>query len=237
MDNPFIAKLTRGVPLDARDKARLLQVMSRHREASPGVDLISEGDRPENVRLILKGWAFRYKMLADGRRQIMSILLPGDFCDLHVAILKRMDHSIGVLSKVTVVEIPRVTIEELTSRHPGIARALWWATLVEEGIMREWLVNMGQRQADRAMCHLFCELAARLRVVGLVQGSSYEFPLTQEDLGDLLGLSSIHVNRTLQELRGSDLISLQGGVLTINDEAKLAKMSGFKPDYLHLDAD
>ena len=103
--------------------------------------------------------------------------------------------------------------------------------------MREWLVNMGQRQADRAMCHLFCELAARLRVVGLVQGSSYEFPLTQEDLGDLLGLSSIHVNRTLQELRGSDLISLQGGVLTINDEAKLAKMSGFKPDYLHLDAD
>lgn len=236
MPNPFIAKLTCGVPLDGQDEARLLEVMSRRREARPGVDLISEGDKPENVRLVLKGWAYRYKMLADGKRQIMSVLLPGDFCDLHIAILKRMDHSIGVLSPVTVVEITRTTIVELTSQHPGITRALWWATLVEEAIMREWLVNMGQRHADRAMCHLFCELLVRLRIVGLARGCSYDFPLTQEDLGDVLGLSSIHVNRTLQDLRNSGLISLQGGVLTIHEEARIAKMSGFKADYLHLDA-
>ncbi len=233
--NPFIAKLSLGVQLQESDRSRLLEVMSRQRDAPPGVDLISEGDKPENVRLILKGWAFRYKVLADGKRQIMSILLPGDFCDLHIAILKRMDHSIGVLSPVRVVEIPRSTILELTSHHPGITRALWWATLVEEAVMREWLVNMGQRQADRAMCHIFCELLVRLRVVGLARGSSYEFPMTQEDLGDVLGLSSIHVNRTLQEVRSAGLISLQGGVLTIHDEAALARMSGFKPDYLHLD--
>ena len=184
--------------------------MSRHRKARPGVDLISEGDKLEGVRLIQRGWACRYKMLADGKRQIMSVLLPGDLCDLHIAILKRVDHSVGVLSPVTVVEIPRAVIVQMTSRHPGVARALWWATLVEEAFMREWLVNMGQRHADRAMCHLFCELLLRLRVVGLARGCSYDFPLTQEDLGDVPGLSSIHVNRTLQELHVSGLITLQG---------------------------
>ncbi len=235
MTNPFLAKLSHGVTLTDGDRARLLEVMSRHREVQPGADLISEGDKPKNVRLILKGWAYRYKVLEDGRRQIMCILLPGDFCDLHIAILRRMDHSIGVLSPVTVVEMARTTIIELTTRHPLIARALWWATLVEEAVMREWLVNMGQRHADRAMCHLFCELLARLRVVGLAREGSYDFPLTQEDLGDVLGLTSIHVNRTLQDVRSAGLITLQGGVLTIHDEAALARMCGFKPEYLHLD--
>ena len=234
LQNPLIAKLSRGADLSAEDVKLLEEVMAHRRPAPAGVDLISEGDNPEHVRLVLEGWAFRYKTLPNGRRQIIAFLLPGDFCDLHVAILKRMDHSIGVLAPASVVEIPRATIEELTT-HPRIARALWWATLVEEGIVREWLVNMGQRPADRAMAHLFCELLVRLRVIGLERDGAYDFPLTQQDLGDALGLSAVHVNRTLQQLRAEGLISLKDGVLTVLDEKRLTKSASFNPNYLHLE--
>lgn len=234
MSNPLILKLQHGAELTNRDRARLETLTSRSREVGPREDLIREGDKPDHVHLVLEGLAYRYKVLPDGKRQITGYLLPGDFCDLHVWILGEMDHSIGTLTRCCVVEIAAEAIEDLTTQYPRVARALWWATLVDHAVMREALVSMGQRPADRQLAHLFCELLVRLQAVGHAGESSYEFPATQEDLGDALGLSTVHVNRTLQKLRDGGLITFKGKMLSIPDVNVLKRFAGFNPDYLHL---
>jgi CRP-like cAMP-binding protein len=166
-------------------------------------------------------------------RHIMAYLVPGDFCDLHVLILKAMDHNIGTLSACSVVKISARRILEMTER-PALARALWWATLVDEAVLREWLVNIGQREAPERLAHILCELLLRLRAVGLADSNCYELPITQEELGDTLGLSTVHVNRTLQALRAANLITLKGGHVVILDPDRLFEFSGFNPNYLHL---
>ncbi|MGC1305524.1 MAG: Crp/Fnr family transcriptional regulator [Caulobacteraceae bacterium] len=234
MSNPFINKLEHGAELTREDRAKLGEIASRTRNVDARVDLIHEGETPGDVRLILEGLACRYKVLPDGARQIMAYLIPGDFCDLHVAILGEMDHSIATLSPCKVVEISRETIDELLEHYPRIARALWWCTLVDEGTLREWLVSMGRRPADRQMAHLFCELLARLQAVGHAGEDSFELPLTQEELGDTLGLSAVHVNRVLQSLRAERLISFQHKTLKILNVPRLKEFAGFNPSYLHL---
>lgn len=234
MYNPLILKLEHGADLTEADRVTLRGVTARTRSVAAHQDIIKEGDRPDEVRLMMSGFACRYKVLADGRRQIMAYLVPGDFCDLHVAILGEMDHGIATLSPCEVVEIPRATIETLTRDQPRITRALWWASLVDAGTLREWLVNMGQRPAEQRIAHLFCELHARLNAVGLVKSDGFDFPLTQHELGDSMGLSTVHVNRTLQELRGRGLIAFRAKVLNILDVKRLSAFAGFSPNYLHL---
>ena len=163
----------------------------------------------------------------------MAYLVPGDFCDQHVFILKTMDHSIATLSTCKVVNIPRSRILEMLE-NPRLARALWWATLVDEATLREWLVNIGARPAERRVAHLLCELLVRLGIVGLSTGDKYELPITQNELADTVGLSTVHVNRVLQRLRGLELITLKGKNLVILDAAKLIQFSGFNSNYLHL---
>jgi CRP-like cAMP-binding protein len=199
-----------------------------------GAHIIEEGDRPDDVHLVLDGFACRYKMMPNGSRQIMALLVPGDFCDLHVAILGEMDHGIATLSPCTMVEIPRATILDMTDHHPRIARALWWASLVDEGVLREWIVNLGQRDAEHRMAHLFCELLVRLRAVGRADEAGYELPMTQAELGDVLAISNVHVNRTLQTLREAGLIAFKGQRLTIPDVERLKAYAEFTPNYLHL---
>jgi CRP-like cAMP-binding protein len=186
------------------------------------------------VHLILEGFAFRYKVLPDGQRQIVAYLIPGDLCDLHVSILGEMDHGIATVTPCKVAYIPGQTIEEITEKHPRITRALWWATLVDEGTLREWLVSMGRRPAEKQMAHIFCELLLRLQIVGLATENSFELPMTQEQLGDTLGLSTVHVNRVLQDLRRDGLITLRDKVLTIHDVEELKRFADFDPNYLHL---
>jgi CRP-like cAMP-binding protein len=152
---------------------------------------------------------------------------------LHVFILKAMDHNIGTLSASRIVAIPRARILELTEK-PAIARALWWATLVDEAILREWLVSLGRRDAAQRLAHILCELLHRLRAVGLAKGSSYELPLTQIDLADTLGLSTVHMNRSLQALRTEGLITLKDKHVVILDPRRLTELAGFNPNYLHL---
>jgi CRP-like cAMP-binding protein len=173
--------------------------------------------------------------LEDGRRQIVAYFVPGDICDLRVFILRRMDHSIGAVVASKVATISPENILKLTNSYPTLTRALWWSSLVEEAIAREWIVNVGQRNALERMAHLFCELLYRFRAVGLNQGNSCTLPLTQVELAETLGLSSVHVNRTLQTLRRQKLITLEGGTLTIQDLDALKEVSFFNPDYLHLD--
>jgi CRP-like cAMP-binding protein len=234
MANPFISKLEHGAELTDEDRAALDKAVGDVRQIGANKDLIKEGDKPEHVHLILEGFAFRYKLLADGQRQIMAYLVPGDLCDLHVSILGEMDHTLGTLTPCKVAYVPRKTIDELTERHPRINRALWWATLVDEGTLREWLVSMGRREADQQMAHILCELLVRLQTVGLATENSYEFPITQEELGDTLGLSTVHVNRVLQRLRGDGLITLSEKRLTIHDVDRLKAFADFDANYLHL---
>jgi CRP-like cAMP-binding protein len=166
--NPLIDKLGRVVPLNDEERESLRRLCLKSHQHSRGTDLIAEGDKPESVFLILEGWAFRYKHLADGSRQIMAYLIPGDLCDIRIFLFEEMDHSIGLLSDAKVGKIPAADMLNLLDRYPQIERALLWATLVDESTLREWLLNVGQRDALQRISHLFCELCVRLKVVKLV---------------------------------------------------------------------
>ena len=234
MINPLIQRLEHAVALTAADRATLNAIVRQARTVDANVDVMTEGERPKTVHLMMSGLAYRYKDLIDGRRQILAILVPGDICHLHVAILGEIDHSIATASPCTFVDIPSDAIRDLAAQNPRIAHGLWWSTLVDEAILREWLVNMGQRSADQRIAHVFCELLVRLQAVGRATENSYEFPLSQRRFGDLLGLTDVHVNRTLQSLRERQLIKLKGSVLTIPDVPRLKAFAGFNARYLHL---
>ena len=233
MGNVLIRKFERLSPLDHEDKALLELATEKPYTVGPRRDIIAEGQVPNDVHLIVSGMACRQKVTESGNRQIVGYLLPGDFCDLHVFILDQMDHTITTLRECQVVDIPRDTIQRLTER-PAIARALWWATLVDEGTLREALVNMGQRQAEERMAHLLCEMLTRLDAVGLVVDNTFDLPVTQVDLGDTLGLSTVHINRTLQKLRDRNLVIVDRRSVTIPHPAALKASCGFNPNYLHL---
>jgi len=236
VSNPLVRKLNRFVPLGDAEIAAL-ESLSRNPKTHPaGHDLIREGAKPEYVFLLMKGWAYRYKSLPSGRRQIMAYLIPGDLCDIHIFLFDEMDHSIGLLSAAEVVAIPAAQMLEVMNRFPKIERALWWATLVDEATLREWLLNVGQRNAYEKLSHLFCEMAVRMEAVGLIDhDGSFSLPLTQAELADTTGLTSVHVNRTLQRMRRDKLIEIGQQRLMILDRAGLRESGGFNPNYLHVE--
>ena len=238
----LIRKLEQFTQLSADDKRDLEQAAAvKVRLVRPREDIIREGDQPRQINLILDGWACRYKVLEDGRRQIVSFLVPGDVCDIHMFILKQIDHSMGALTSVRVAEIPSDIILEVIDASPRLTRALWWNSLVEEAISREWTTNLGQREAIERLAHLFCELYFRLKAVGLTDDAngqkSFEFPVTQDQLADATGMSTVHVNRTLQEMRDRDIIIWRGKTITIPDLEALRSVAMFNTNYLHLDRD
>ncbi len=232
----LIRKLEQFTKLSVDDKG-ILRMLASHnvRQIGPREDIIHEGDKPRHVNLIMEGFACRYKTLEDGRRQIVAFLLPGDICDARMFILKQMDHSIAALSPVKLAEIPGEMFVELTDRSPRIVRAMWWNSLVEEAIAREWTRNVGQRSAFERMGNLLCEFFIRMRAVGLADGTRCELPMTQTEMADALGLSTVHTNRTLQELRSANLITLKGKMLAIPDLDALQDATLFNPNYLHFD--
>lgn len=234
--SPLIAKLETRAPLPAEDRDALYELYADAREMEARRNVIREGDRPEHIHLMIDGWGARYKMLPDGARQITAFLLPGDFCDLHATILKAMDHGIATLTRSRVAFIPREKMASLTER-PSLAKAFWWSTLVDESVLRNWIVNIGRRNAYEAIGHLVCELYVRMKNVGLVTDHRFHLPLTQEEIADALGLTAVHVNRVLQRLRSEDLITLRRGLLVIHDYQRLEEAAGFNPNYLHINGD
>ena len=234
MTNVLTRKLELFGRLSRSDKQLIEDVIGKSRKIEARQDIIREGDSPSDVILVLDGLACRYKVLPNGSRSIFAYLVPGDFCDLHVFILKSMDHGIATLSPCTIVDIPRNRVLELSER-PAIAQALWWATLVDEATLREWLVNMGKRDAESRIAHLFCELHLRLNSVGLADGDEFALPIRQADLADTMGLSTVHVNRSLQSLRGKGLVVLKAGRIFIPDIGQLRLSCHFNPNYLHLE--
>ncbi|MBX3596092.1 MAG: Crp/Fnr family transcriptional regulator [Rhizobiaceae bacterium] len=238
MSQALIRKLQNFVKLSAAEQRAIERAGSeRVRRIGAHEDILREGDKPNGALLIVDGWACRYKYLEDGRRQIVGFSVPGDICDLNVFLLKEMDHSIGSLTEVVVADLSRETLEGLMSGSTRIAHALWWDNLVANAIQREWTINLGQRDAVERMSHLFCELFLRQKSAGRAQGNSCDFPPTQAELGDATGLSTVHVNRTLQQMRSADLITLQNKRLVINDIDALMRQAMFNPSYLHLDRD
>jgi CRP-like cAMP-binding protein len=232
--NPLILRLRHGPDLDAGDRALLADFSRLNRNLEPQQDIVRAGDVAAGVHLILEGFAFRYKLIDDGQRQIIGLLLPGDFCDLQSVVLGPSDHYIAALTACTVADIPQERIDSLVFRDSRLARALWWATLVDESILREWLASMGQRSADKRIAHLFCELLLRQQLVGAAGEHDCPLPLTQPMLADILGITTIHVSRILRDLRLAGLIQLKDRRLNIPDVGRLRTFCDFDPSYLHL---
>lgn len=231
----LLRKMLAYADLTSAERAALSALPTRTVRRRAGEELLSEGDRPEHVHLLIDGWACRYKLLPDGTRQIVAYLIPGDLCDIHIFILKRMDHGISLLSDATVGLIDPNAMLELLDGTPRIARALFWATLVDEAILREWLVNVARRDPYERVAHLFCEMWMRMKTVGLVRDDGFDLPLTQAELGDTVGLTPVTVNRVLQRLRAEELITFKGKHLAILDVGRLKAIAGFDDNYLHLD--
>jgi CRP-like cAMP-binding protein len=231
---PVIAKLAAVADLREADIEKLVALCDDERIVPPRRDILAEGERPNHVHVIFEGWAARYKTLPNGSRQIVAFLIPGDFCDLHAGILGYMDHGIVALTRCRVAYVPSAKLDALTSGHDRLAKAMWWATLEDEGVLREWIVNVGRRDAFQRIAHLFCELHARMEMVGLVQDDQLALPLTQDQLADATGLTAVHVNRTLQRLRNENLIELNRGMLTILNVDALREAAGFNGNYLHI---
>lgn len=207
------------------------------REARPRRDIVREGDVPKGAILIVDGWAAEYKSLDHGRRQLIAFLIPGDVCDLNNVVLRRMDYSIGALTPIRYVEVAHEVFRRLIDLNPRIAQALRAQLLTGMSVQREWIVNIGQRSAIERISHLFCELFYRMRAVGLAESNRLDFPITQQDIAEATGLTSVHVNRTLREMRAENLILLHDRVLEIPDFRSLSDVALFTPTYLHLCGD
>jgi CRP-like cAMP-binding protein len=231
---PLIRKLETIVDLSAEEREAVLGLPLTIRTVPADHDLVRDGDRPSECCMIVEGFVCRYKLTAEGKRQIMSFHIPGDIPDLQSLHLHVMDHSLGTLVPSKVGFIQHDDIREITRRYPRIADAFWRDTLIDAAVFREWMVGIGRRSAYTRIAHVLCELMVRLRSVGLSSDHQIELPITQAELGDALGLSTVHVNRVLQELRGDGLITLRGRYLHVQDWPGLKRAGEFDPLYLHL---
>lgn len=234
MQDILARRLSNFAPLEGDEVALLARLSAeRPRRVPARADIAREGDPTQVLRIILSGWACRYRTLEDGRRQILGILLPGDTCDLNNDVLEEMDHSIGSLTPLHYAELPHERLARWLDDKPRLARAFWWHMMTTISIQREWTLNLSRNAFER-IGNLFCELFFRLRAVGLNQGNKIEFPVTQIEIGEATGLTPVHVNRTLQDMRSEGLIILKDRVLEIPDIQALERAILYSPAYLHL---
>lgn len=230
--HPLVRRLDGLHPLAAGEKEALAAATSDVRIYPAQSDLIKEGDQPTHIHVVVEGFACRYKLVDGGKRQIVSYIVPGDICDPHLFLLDVVDHGVLTLAESKIAMISRSSIRALLDNHPAITRAFLCSALVDESVSREWLANMGRRSPDKRIGHLLCEMLTRLQSVGLAENDRFAFPITQADLGDTMGLSTVHVNRTLQNLKEKRLIASKRGVFEILDVARLCEFSDFQPSYL-----
>jgi CRP-like cAMP-binding protein len=231
----MLRKFERRAHLAEAERTALLQLPFRLRTFEPHQYIVREGDMQSECCLIVDGFAFRQKTTVEGARQILSVHLTGDFVDLEASLLRQADHSIQALTRCEVAMVPAAAIQALQLEHPVIAQAMWVDTLIDAAIFREWILNVGQRPAKARVAHLLCEFAKRLELAGLGTAAGYEFPMTQEQLGDATGLTPVHINRTLKALDADGLIERKRRMLHIPDWQRLRAVAGFSEVYLHLD--
>ncbi|HXH16599.1 MAG TPA: Crp/Fnr family transcriptional regulator [Sphingomonas sp.] len=229
------AKLRARDKLSAEEENAIRGAIAEHRDYPADHVLIKPGVELKHSTLLLEGILCRDKDLRDGQRQITELHVAGDFADLHSFTLKRLDHTVMSLTPCRIATMPHSRLTDITERFPHLTRLYWFLTNLDAAIHREWEVSLGRRAARARLATLFCELFVRLQVVGLTDGMSYDLPLTQTDLGDCTGLTNVHVNRMLRELREHELVNVQDGRVTILDWAGLAHAGEFDPAYLYLE--
>jgi CRP-like cAMP-binding protein len=233
--NPLIRRLESTFDLTEDERQALLALPMQVTVLKADQDIVRQGDRPSRSCLLLEGFACTFQLTGEGKRQITAFHIAGDVPDLQSLHLRVLDNSVGTITPCKVGFIRHETLHDLCGRHPRIAGALWRQTLVDAAVFREWITNVGRREGYSRLAHILCELVVRMRAVGLTQDDTCDLPITQAELADATGLSTVHVNRVLQELRGDGLIRLAGGTLTVLDWDGLKKAGDFDPTYLHLE--
>jgi CRP-like cAMP-binding protein len=219
--------------LSPADKAAILALPHRLRWLEAQSYTMREGDRPDRCAILVSGYAYRHKLTGDGERQILSLHIPGDALDFQNMFLSESDHNVQTLTRAQIAEVPRQPLEDLVLSHPAVGRAIMIHTLVEASIFREWVVNVGRRDARSRISHLLCEFAYRMTTHGLAPSGSYELPITQEQLADATGLTAVHVNRVLKGLQADGLIDRNRRIVTFPDWQRLRDVADFNPRYLH----
>jgi CRP-like cAMP-binding protein len=232
--NRFLRKLQYGSELMAEEQKLILELPHHYRNIDARGDVLSEGDEQKNLILVLDGWACRYKLLENGTRQIISILLPGDLSEPFGLHPHCMDHSLCAITPVMIGEISRAAIMDAAS-FSRVSDALWWDLFFTISLDRHHIVGLGRRSAKERLAHLICQLHMRLEMIGMSEDDSFLLMMTQAQIGDMLGLSTVQVNRSLQVLRETQLISQHQNRLTIHDLTELCALSGFDRSYFHLD--
>jgi CRP-like cAMP-binding protein len=231
---PLVRRLASIFDLSEAEKEAALALPADVRRIKTGQDIVRYGDRPSRSCIILEGFLCRYAITGEGKRQIFSFQIPGDVPDLQSLHLKVMDHSLAALEPSTVAFITHEDLRRLIGQHPRIGDALWRDTLIDAAVFREWMVGIGRRDAHGRIAHMLCELFVRLMTVNMTNGTSFHWPITQSEVGDALGLSNVHVNRVLHDMRADGLISLDRGLLTILDWPRLKEVGEFDTTYLHI---
>ncbi|MCJ2021760.1 Crp/Fnr family transcriptional regulator [Methylobacterium sp. E-065] len=231
----LIRKLESIATLTQAERQAIERLPLRINHLNARNDIMREGDKPTHCCLILEGWACRYKLLSQGKRQIFSFHIPGDIPDLQSLLLPTTDHSLATVTKATVAFILHESLRALAADFPSIGALLWRDTLIDAAIFREWMIGIGRRSAFERIGHLFCEMYLKLQAVGLAADFRCPMPITQTDLADALGLTSVHVNRVLKEMRGRTLITLRSGTLVIERWNELLQAAEFNPTYLRLE--
>lgn len=235
MITPHLKKLRQRTDISAVEERALRDSFLDVRTVAADQMLIRAGEDLTSSILLLDGWMARSKDLESGERQVLELHVSGDFPDLHGFTLKRLDHDVVTLSDCTIAVVPHERLLEITRDHPHLARVYWLSTNIDAAITRELAMSLGRRSAISRMAHLFCELYLRLNVVGRTERNHYEFPLTQRELSECLGITVVHVNRTLQELRRKRMIEFENRNVTILDRKGLEGIAEFDPNYLYLD--
>lgn len=229
-----VRKFETRAPLDEQDRQAIYELPFETRHVEAHRYIVREGDRPPGATLIVDGLAFRHKVTVEGARQILSVHIPGDFVDLEGTLLKVADHNVQALTRCEVAVVPHEAVVALIHSHPMVAHAMWVDTLIDGSIYREWIVNVGRRDARSGICHLLCEFSRRLEAAGLAEAGGYELPMTQEQLADALGITPVHVNRVLRELDREGLIVRDKRFVRVPNWEALRRVGGFNELYLHL---
>jgi CRP-like cAMP-binding protein len=229
----LIKRLQILVGLSEEDQTKLANMPNTVKTFADGEYVLHHGDRASRCAIVMTGFLFRQKIVGT-RSQILSIHVPGDMPDLHTLHLPLMDHDLLSAGPSTVAFVSHTYLNNMLINSPRLTHAFWRETLADSAIYREWVANLGSRDALSRVAHLFCELAARLHVVGLVENNQFRLPFTQKNLADACGLSAVHINRTVQDLRRGGLIEWQGRILTLPRPKELASVADFMPEYLHL---
>jgi CRP-like cAMP-binding protein len=234
--NPWVAKLSCFVALSDDDIGLLETLCAREERIPARVSLAEEGNAPTRGFVVTRGLAYRYRDMRDGRRQILTFIIPGDFFGLHAFLRKSIDYSIITLTPTRLARIERAQLIEIVEHHPRIVAALWCHTMQEAAVLRERVVRLGRGNAHVRIAYLFCEFLWRYRAVGLGEGEDHtlSMPLTQVEIADTLGLTAVHVNRVLQDFRREGVITLARRRLTLHRLDQLQHLAGCSQDYLHL---